>query len=271
MGLTMRKMFALALVVTALWTVDARAVEFKNVRATYGPFGAPRSSSAMLPGDTYMMFFDLTGLKIDAKGVAKYEIGLEVFDPKGKSVVKESTNKKAVIVALGGSSVPEFARVMLGVDQPPGDYKVVVTVTEDGAKTPSKLEQKVQLQPKGFGMIQVWAQPFGFVGQDYMLHYGVVEMARDANKMPKMTFTTRIIDEATGKATLAEPQVSKFPEDLSTEQRAEIAKQGFIPVDSPMFLNRAGKFRVEVDIRDELAKKSLKFSYSLTVLDSSTK
>jgi len=267
----MRKLSALAVIAAVFWTAEARAVEFKNVRATYGAFGAPRPEKSMLPGDLYMMFFDLAGLKIDAKGVAKYEIGLEVFDPKGKSVVKEPTSKKAVIVALGGNTVPELAHVMLGIDQPPGEYKVVVTVTEDGAKTPSKLEQKIQLLPKNFGMIHVLAQPIGFVGQEYKLIYGVVEMARDANQIPKITVTTRIVDEATGKATLAEPQVSKFPDDLPAEQRASVAKQGLIPIESPMFLNRAGKFKVEVDIRDEIAKKSLKFSYGLTVLDTSAK
>jgi hypothetical protein len=267
----MRKLSALALLLIACWTTDARAIEFKNVRATYGPFGAPRPGAQMLPGDMYTFTFDIVGLKIDSKGIAKYEIALEVFDPKGKQVVKEPAAKKGTVVALGGNTVPEFAVVMLGYDQTPGKYKVVVTVAEEGSKTPDKLERELELLPKGFGIIQVQALHMGFVGQELGVGYIVVDAARDSKKMPKITVTTRVIDETTGKSTVAEPQVSKVPDDLAPEQQASVAKQQLVPVQSPMFLNRPGRFKVELDIRDEIAKKSLKFSYNLTVLDSAAK
>src|SRR5207249_5981828 len=115
--------------------------EIKNVRGTYGPFGAPRPDYTMLPGDVFTFTFDVTGLKIDAKGIAKYELSLDVFDPKGNQVVKEPPTKKGQILALGGNSAPEFVVVILGYDQPAGDYKVVVTVTEADSKMPVKKEQ----------------------------------------------------------------------------------------------------------------------------------
>jgi len=267
----MRKLSVLALVVLACWTADARAVELKNVRATYGPFGVPRPDKSMLPGDVYTISFDIAGLKIDAKGVAKYEMTLEVFDSKGKQVFKEPTTKIGRIVALGGNTVPEFAHVMLGYDQPAGKYKVVVTVAEDGAKMPDKLVRDLELLPKAFGIIHVVAQPLGMVGQEYAMAYGVVDMARDAKQIPKLTVTTRVVDEAPGKPTLPEPIVSKVPDDLAPEQQAEMVKQPVVRLTSPMFLNRPGRFKVELEIRDEIGKKSLKFSYTLTVLDSTGK
>jgi hypothetical protein len=262
----MRKLSALALVVLACCTAEVRAVEFKNVHATYGPWGAPRPGKSMRPGDLYLLNFDLAGMNIDAKGVARYDITLEVFDPKGKQVFKDST-KKAVVVALGGSSVPENARVLLGSDQAPGKYKVVVSVAEDGAKTPKQLVQELELLPHDFDIIFVAAQSTGFVGQDYTLEYSLVDMARDSKQLPKLTVTTRLVDEASGKATLADPMVTKLPDDWPPEVLTSVAKPGRVPVTSPMFLNRPGRFKVELEIRDEISKKTIKFSYTLTVLD----
>jgi hypothetical protein len=266
----MRKLSALALVFLACYSPEARAVEFKNVHATFGPGGAPRSDKKMRPGDLYLINFDLIGMKIDAKGIAKYEMAMEIFDPKGKSVFKDST-KNAPIVALGGNSVPETARVLLGADQPPGKYKVVITVTEDGAKAPKQLVQELELLPRDLDIIWVTAESTGFVGQQYVFRFSVVDMARDSKKLPKLTLTTRVIDEATGKATLAEPMVNKLPEDWPPEGLNDLAKLEPIGVTSPMFLNRPGRFKVELEIRDEISKKNVKFSYHLTVLDAAGK
>jgi hypothetical protein len=267
----MRKLSAVALVCLACCAPEALAVEFKNVHATFGPWGAPRPAKTMRPGDLYLINFDLTGMVIDAKGIAKYEMSLEVFDPKGKQVFKDST-KKAVIAALGGTTVPETARVMLGSDQTPGKYKFVVSVTEDGAKTSKQLAQEIELLPHDFDLIFVSAPSIGFVGQDYNLDYSVVDMARDPkDKLPKLTVTTRLIDEATGKPTLPEPMVSKLPDDWPPEVLPNLAKPGRVPVQSPMYLNRPGRFKVELEIRDDITKKTLKFSYTLTVLDATGK
>jgi hypothetical protein len=266
----MRKLSALALVFLACSTAEVRALEFKNVHATYGPFGAPRPGKSMRPGDLYFINFDMVGMNTDAKGVARYEITLEVFDPKGKSVFKDST-KKAVVTALGGSSVPENARVILGSDQPPGKYKIVVTVLEDVSKGPKQLVQEIELLPHEFDIIFVAAQSTSFVGADYMLEYALVDMARDAKQLPKLTVTTRLVDEATGKPTVAEPMINKLPDDWDPKVLPNVAKPGPVPVSSPMFLNRPGRFRVELEIRDEISKKTLKFSYTLTVLDTTGK
>src|ERR1700676_5157485 len=127
----MRKLSVLALVMLAAWTADARAVDIKNVRATYGPFGYPRPNYKMLPGDALQLNFDVTNLTVDPKnGAVEYSITQEVFDPKGKQMIpdKDKSWKKGVVVGLGGSMVPEFTYVVVGVDREPGKYKVVITV-----------------------------------------------------------------------------------------------------------------------------------------------
>ena len=71
----MRKLSVLVLVVFACWTADAAAVEFKNVRASYGPFGAPRQNNKMLPGDVYLLSFEVTNLtKSFRRGTLETEV-----------------------------------------------------------------------------------------------------------------------------------------------------------------------------------------------------
>src|SRR5439155_2689682 len=204
----MRKLSVLALVVFACWTADAAAVEFKNVRATYGPFGAPRQNNKMLPGDVYLLNFEVTNLTIDPKnGSAKYTITLEVSDPKGKQIIKDS-NKKSVVVGLGGNQVPEMIHVVLGVDQAPGKYKVTVTIEDSGNKTSKQLVQEVEVLPPAFGMIHIAAPAIGLVGQDYPAEFSLVGWQRDSKKAPKMSITVKVLDES-GKPTLAEAIISK--------------------------------------------------------------
>jgi hypothetical protein len=268
-GVAMGKLSALALVVLACWTADAGAIEIKNVRATYGPFGAPRPDNKMLPGDVYMVNFDITSLNVDARGSAKYEISLEVLDPKGKQIVKEQY-KKGVVVGLGGNTVPEFVHVIVGADQAPGKYKVMVTVAEADSKSPPKqLVEYLEVQPKAFGFIFVSAPAVGLTGQDYMMEYSLVGMSRDAKNIPKVTVTTSVLDE-NGKSTVAEPMPNRIPDD-APDMWANIGKQELLRVQSPIYLNRPGRFTVQIEARDELSKQTKKYSYTLRVLDPTSK
>jgi hypothetical protein len=261
-------MWAWALVVAAVWAADARAVEFKNVRATYGPFGAARPTNKILPGEVYVLSFDVAGLTIDAKGVAKYTITLDVFDPKGKQIVpdKARVSKKAVVAGLGGNTIPELAHVVIGVDQPIGKYKVVVTVEEEkekGKGTKQSFTQEVEVLAQDFGMIHVVAQSYGFVGQDYACQFSLVGWKRDDKKLPNMVVTSKVLDEQ-GKQ-IGDPVVTNIPKDFGPDFNWE--KQELVPMQSTILLNRAGKYTVVVEARDELAKKTVKLTYDLKVID----
>jgi hypothetical protein len=264
----MRKSSVLALVVFAAWTADARAIDFKNVRATHGPFGTPRTSPKMLPGDVYLINFDIINLAIDPKnGGVKYVLTLDVFDPKGKQIIpeKDRISKKGVVVGLGGNSVPETVHVLLGADQAPGKYKVVVTVEDgSGTKASNKFTQDLEVLQADFGFIHILAPAMGFVGQDYVAEFSLVGMQRDSKKVPKVTITSRVLDES-GKPTTIDPNISKIPEDLPADIKWE--KQELVRMASPILLNRAGRFTVQIEAKDELSKKTVKFSYPLTVME----
>jgi hypothetical protein len=271
----MRKMAVLALVTVVSLAADARAVEFKNVRATFGPFGAIRPDNKLLPGDVYTLNFDVAGLVVDPKtGAAKYTIKMEVFDPKGKQTLddKDSTAKKGVMIGFGGNAAPEAVRVVLGVDKPVGKYKVVVTITDPANNSTKQLSHEVELQPQTFCILHVLAPAVGLTGQgftgpEYALSFSLAGMTRDAKKMPKITVVGRVLDEA-GKPTTTEPMITyKIPEELPAEMISDLPNRELIPLVSPMLLNRPGRFTVQIEARDELSKKTAKFSYSFTVLD----
>jgi len=61
------------------------------------------------------------------------------------------------------------------------------------------------------------------------------------------------------------PPSAITPADLP--ENLDLAKSNFIPIDFPIFPNRAGRFRVEVTVVDNLKKKNASLSYPLNVLD----
>jgi hypothetical protein len=120
------------------------------------------------------------------------------------------------------------------------------------------------LLPQEFGLIHVMAPAVGFVGQDYAAEFSLVGMARDNKKVPKLTIKSRVI-EASGKPATQEPIITKAPEDFPPE--VDWARQELVRMTSSILLNRTGRFTVEIEAKDELSKKSVKFSYNLTVVD----
>jgi hypothetical protein len=265
-GTAMWRLFGLTLLTMACWTTSGQAVEFKNVRAIYGPFGAPRPSSKVLPGDVVMIEFDIHNLAVDAKtGLVKYETNLTVLDPKGAQILKPQGDKKALFLGLGGGVVPERAIFLLGADAKPGIYKLIVNVTDPAAKQSKQLTQEVEVLPADFGFIHIVAPALGLVGQDLPIEYALVGFGKDKQKMPKITVTVRVLDES-GKPTVSEANVSKIPEDMTGQKIDEIVR-----MTTPIFLNRPGRFTVEVEARDEIANKTKKFSYAFKVVEPTSK
>jgi hypothetical protein len=263
----MRKLLVFVLFLLATWTSDARALDIKNVHSNYGPFGVPRPNNKVLLGDVYQINFDITDLSVDPKtGGVEFTLTQDVYDPKGKQIMpdKEKSWKKGAILGLGGNSMPEATLVIVGVDKEPGKYKVVITVEEKSTKAKATVTHEVDVQPTDFGFIHVQAPAIGQVGQDYVCDLSLVGWQRDAKKMPKITLSTRIIDDATGKPTTTAPNISKIPEDLPKD--IDWPAQELVRMRSPTFLNRPGTFTIEFEAKDELKNKTAKFSYKVTVI-----
>ena len=75
-------------VVAAVAALSAPAAEpgtltLSNVRATYGILGPVRADSRVLPGDSYVVSFDIEGVRVGPDGKVSYTIATEVRNAAG--------------------------------------------------------------------------------------------------------------------------------------------------------------------------------------------
>src|SRR4051812_8295948 len=98
----MRKIVWAALLV-GLCPNSSGALEIKNVRPTFGPYGALRTDVKVLPGDVVFLSYDVDGLTVDPKtNKVSFMTTLELVDGAEKSLYKKDTPTE-MILQLGGN------------------------------------------------------------------------------------------------------------------------------------------------------------------------
>src|SRR5262249_51999221 len=130
-------------------------LSFLNVRAVTGYFGPERQTDKLLPGDVYVLVFDIAGFKVDAEGRILYRMAMQVTDSRGKIIFGREPDDREAFNSLGGNSVPASGYVEIGLDQPPGEYTFSVTVTDRTSKVSQKLTRKFEVLPKAFGLVRL--------------------------------------------------------------------------------------------------------------------
>ena len=267
----MGKKFILSLVLISLLSGLSSALEIKNVKMTYGPLGAPRTVNSFLPGDLIFMTFNVDGLSFDQKtGKANYETKLELRksgdDANGvkqeSKVVFEKTTPAEVSVLLGGTELPGDLHLIMGDDQPPGRYDLRLIVTDKTNNKQTHFEHSFELLKKGFGLVGITAPAIAFYGQDYACGFALVNMKLDSRGKPSADITMRVLDR---KGTpLMKPIITSLPADMPAE--VDLTKENFLPMQFPIFLNRSGRFIMEIEAVDKLGKQQSKLRYNLTVV-----
>jgi hypothetical protein len=257
------------LAATAAAPAQEGDLNLTNVRATYGLLGAPRPNDRLLPGDIFFVAFDIDGIKVDDSGKVLYSMAMEVTDSKNKTLFKQDPRELEALNALGGSHLPAFAHVDVGLDQPPGSYNLKVTVTDRAAKKTQSFERKFEVMDKGFGLVrlnitgdpqgQVPVSAVGTAGQTMWVHLMAVGFARGGQKNePDISLEMQVLDE-NDRPVLGKP----FPGDIK-----ELPKElQAIPMDFQLPLNRAGRFNVRVKAIDKIAKKTAELSFPLQVVE----
>lgn len=241
-----------------------------NVQPTHGQLGPVRADSKVYPGDEYGVAFDIDGIKFDDTGKARYTSGLEVRDSKDKLLYKSEEDKARVVVVdnyFGGSKLPAYAFLAIGLDMPPGVYTMKVSVTDRLANTQASFDQKLEVLPASFALtrfsssfdpgMHVPAPLVGVPGQLIVLNFAAVGFTRDAKKQANLTLEMRVLDDA-GKPTLAKPISGNFTE------IPEVSN--LFPLQFPLSLTRPGKFRIELKATDNVGKKTHTMTLPLTVL-----
>jgi hypothetical protein len=258
-------LFVFATLLVVLLAAPAHAVEIKNFRSCYAPIpvGATRTEAKCLPGDFIWFTFDFEGLKTDPKtGKVNYEWIFELFDAQATRLVDKRT-PSSTIPQLGGSRMPGDLQLEMGRNQKPGKYTARLTVIDRLSNEQKSHIYQFELLSKNFGIAGVIAPALGFCGQHYATDFVLIDSALDDKKQPNVEVTMRVLDDS-GKP-VATPIVAVYPRDLPAEISLE--KENLIPVRYPLFLNRSGRFTVDILAKDIAGKKEARLSYPLTVLE----
>jgi hypothetical protein len=241
-----------------------------NVRATYGVHGPARTDNKYLPGDKIDLSFDINNITIDPKsGQAKWEIVMDVYDDKKPKPIFSSKTPNEMVAALGGNRLPAFCFVTMLLDSAPGKYTLRVSVTDLANKAKATHDHKFIVTDKGFGIVKVMAQSVGFSGQSSGVSFEVVGMKRDDKNLFDVHVSMRVFDDK-GRPTIQNPLSGDFPKDLP--EKVDPKTLNLLPVLFPIELTRPGRFRVEIEATDRLAKnKKSSVSYTINVLDAAGK
>ncbi len=240
-----------------------------NVRSTYGVLGAARPDDKVLPGDSYVLSFDIEGVKVADDGKVLYSVGMEVTDSDGKAQFKQDPRDLEANASLGGNSLPAFAMVNVGHEQKAGKYKVKVTIIDRANRQSTSISHEYEILPKAFGLVHVTmtsdaegkiAAPFLSVGESAWINFQAVEFGRASNSQPNLAVSMRILDE-TGKPTLPRPFTGQVDKDVPAKAMA-------IPMQYDLELNRAGKFTIEVKVTDKTTGKDATLKLPLSVIKS---
>jgi hypothetical protein len=242
-------------------------LSFLNVRSVTGYFGPERQTNKILPGDVFLLVFDIAGFQINKDGKILYRMAMEVTDSRGRTQFKHEPEDREAYNSLGGNRVPASALIEVRLDQPPGEYTLTLTVTDRTSKASQKLTRKFEVLPKGFGLVQLLTTidpqmsravpPTGVVGEFRFVDCSIVGFERDSvKKQPDLVVEFRILDES-GKP-VSKPTVVQINQDVP-ENEGLLRLTPF-----PIALNRPGKFTIELQATDRLSKKTAKLSLPLT-------
>jgi hypothetical protein len=248
----------------------AGGLTISNVRQTWYLLGPTRTDDKVIPGDSYHIAFDIDGIKAAGNGKVQYAMGLEVINSSGKVEFGSQPTPKEVYNALGGSTVPAYANVDIGLNQAPGQYTLKVTVVDTKTNAKETLTRQFEVLKKDFGLVRLFTTadgdkvpcgPIGIPGQSLYVHFFAVGFELNQMKQPDLSIEMKIMDES-GKVTLEEPfkEAVKPP---AGQSGALVA----IPLIFTLHLNRPGKFTAEFMATDKVSKKTAKLSLPILVLD----
>jgi hypothetical protein len=274
-------MWATLALAAALQAVPAQpgAFALKNPRASHGILGQTRKDAKYLAGDFVVVNYELQNLKVPEDNIVQYSLAIEVTTKAGKSVYKLEPQEFKAELTLGGTSRPAVSFYELQMDTLPGEYVFTVTGIDLLGKQTNKLEFPFEVLSPRLGFIQtgvhipvnqnLMPSPAMIpVGQTVMVGAAVVgfelgpKTETDAKKkQPHIVMETRIIDEATGKATLLKPKVGYV-----TTVNEEVFKK-VLPFTTQLELNRPGKYRIEMKVTDKHADKMAEMSLEVTVFE----
>jgi hypothetical protein len=260
--------------------VPGQPAELKltNVRMTVGELGPPRDGNKLLPGDVLFIAYDIEGLTINPDGTTKYMMAMEVTDAAGKVILKQDPRELDDFIPLRGNKIPARAFINAGLDQPAGSYTCKITVTDPKTKASGSLTAKFEVTKKDFGIVIVYtsydsrgeisAPTTGQVGQMVYVQFSIASFERDPKtKQPHVEIEFQIYDEK-GFPTLGKPPLGEPRKHIQDAKSVPAVKEGdgVFALQFPLFMNRPGKFTVQITATDKVNNKTATYKLPVTVL-----
>jgi hypothetical protein len=261
-----RLLVVASVLVVGVWPGVSAALEISNVVPRYGPLGAVRAKLECLPKDVIIITYDLADLTVDAKsGKAKYTILMELLNAEGK-VLSTDKNTYEPMLQLGGGKMPGDLVVQVGAKQAPGKYTIRLTVTDEldkvKANAGKQFSYPYEVVPDKFGLAAVRAPAFGWPGGPNVIEFAVVNFALDKKNQAKGEVSIRIFD-AKGK----QVDAVQFFLPADVPEGANLKQVNVVPIRYPIFMNRPGRFTVEIAAEDKLGNAKAEMRYSFNVID----
>lgn len=263
---------------------QAGTLRLTNVRTTFGELGGTRPEGKYLPGDAVFVGFDIEGLTVGPDNRAQYRMAMELLDKDGKHVFKQDPADKVDYLPLGGTKIPARAYIIIGMDQPPGQYTMKLTVTDTATRSTQTLDKTFEVSPMGFGIVRAYpsidefggvhAPTTGVVGQAYFIQFAIVGFQKDTDVakkdpingfQPNVTVAMEPLDE-NGKPTMAKPE--SYTQNLESKVKLDPNEQ-MLNVRFLLPLSKPGKYIVRLKATDNNANKSATFDLPVVVLPSS--
>jgi hypothetical protein len=239
-----------------------------RVRSTHGLLGPSRQDETLAPGDILFICFAIDGMRVDDEGKVRYSMAIELSDASGKRVFRQVPKEQEARASLGGDSVPAYARLDVGLDTSPGDYRMKITVKDLASGQEQSLSRDVKVLSKDFALVRTtvtldadahYPAAVFARGQGVWVHSSAVGFAASRGKNPDVIFEMRVLDDA-GRPTFAKAVTGTPPNELPQNLKG-------LPLAFPLTLNRPGKFTVELQARDRISGKKAKVSLPLVVQD----
>lgn len=256
----------------------AGELKLTNVRATVGELGPAREVTKILPGDVLFIAYDIEGITIDGEGVARYTMAMEVVNAAGARILPPPSEPKVEprelteFLPLRGNKMPARAFVTIGLDQPAGTYTCKVAVTDTKTKATANVSVNFEVVKKDFGVVAVYttydqrgelsAPTSGQVGQTIYVQFSVASFERDPKtKQPDVEVVCQLLDDK-GAPLLVTPR--RHIQDAKAPQPVKDA-DGAFALQFPVFMNRTGKFVVEITATDRVSKKVSTYKLPVSV------
>lgn len=256
------------LAVPGIISAQESGLKITDVAKRHGLHGPVCKTNQIHIGDIAFLEWVNKGLTVGEDGRVSYSIGIEIFDANGKLVFSREPSKSTKLLPFGGTQAPAFFTSTVGLDTPPGKYKVKITVEDLLGKlrflSKASFTREVEIIKTDFALLRtslsydsegaIPAPAHGVLGQTMQLNAYVYGAGRDKDFNPNLKTTVRILEK--GKE-VGKPQTGVINKAAADEK--------LIPVAVGLSLDRVGTFAIELLVEDKVSGKSEKRTFDLTV------